>query len=334
MELVLLMSTGDVIRYQIENQTGQILFSVKDGFEYSDGGFDITAQSTIYTLDEIVVVVNDFKLHGYIHYPGNYHSLHLSRGDYHADISCFSIALFKNETGVPHIIYGVAWNHIQIMNLDTRQVLTAAKSLIEVGAEEKHIEFYKNFKGDNKFPWPRPYDYFFGKLHLSPDNKTFLSAGWAWGSSDVYTTYDIDHFIQSNRIAYQYIAFGEHENRAVCWINSNTIAVTYHPYTEGDENAAINAPFEIHYYKTESQETVLDKKVQVGEIDIVHAQLLYDEGKDCFIVYSDKIGTALISREGQTLFHDSQIKIDIRHAESGILLKTEDNTVTMYEVKE
>ncbi len=34
------------------------------------------------------------------------------------DITNYPIALFKNNDGIPHIIYGAAWNHVQIMNLD------------------------------------------------------------------------------------------------------------------------------------------------------------------------------------------------------------------------
>ncbi len=89
----------------------------KSVFNYSDGGFDITAKTSIYTIDEIVLVVNDFKRHGFVHYPGKYHALHLWREDYHANISAYPIALYKNEKAGPHLILRVAWNHIQIMKV-------------------------------------------------------------------------------------------------------------------------------------------------------------------------------------------------------------------------
>ena len=126
-ECVMLMSDGKIIRYNIEKEDNEVLFSVKNRVSYSDSGFDIHAPSTIYTMDSIVVIVNDYKRHGYVHYPGNYESLHLWRKDYHADISRYPICLFKDENDIPHLIYGVAWNHLQIMNLDTRQILTRFK---------------------------------------------------------------------------------------------------------------------------------------------------------------------------------------------------------------
>jgi hypothetical protein len=170
-ELVMLMSSGGVIRHKIKERNGEYLFSIKSGIGYSDGGFDLNSKSTIYTMDEIVVVVNDYKRHGFIHYPTKYHSLHLWREDYHADISTYPITLFRNEEGVPHIIYGEAWNHIQIMNLDTRQILTASKSLIEENAEERHIEFEKY--EHNKLPWPRPYDYFLANYSYLRTKRNF-----------------------------------------------------------------------------------------------------------------------------------------------------------------
>ncbi len=200
-EIVMLLSSGNVVRYHFDKQDGEALFSVISRFTLSDGGFDITDKSSIYTIDEIVVVVNDFKRHGFIHNPGNFRALNIWRGEYHSDISCYPIALFKDEKKVPHIIYGADWNHVQIMNLNTRQILTAAKSLIIENAEEKHIEANIKYPEANKLAWPLPYDYFFGKLQMSPDNKYFLSAGWAWGSCDAFNIYNTQKFIERNRIS-------------------------------------------------------------------------------------------------------------------------------------
>ncbi|MEO1032549.1 MAG: hypothetical protein AAFX55_14150, partial [Bacteroidota bacterium] len=243
-ELVMLLSSGDVIRYDINRQDAKRLFSVKSSVSYKDGGFDINAKSTIYTLDAIVVIVNDYKQHGFVHYPEKYKKLRLWREDYHADISRYPIALFKNDIGIPHLIFSEAWNHLQIMNLDSRQILTASKSLIEENAEERHIEFYKKHKEDNKLPWPRPYDYFFGKLEMSPNNESFLSAGWVWGSYDAYKVYEVKHFIENNRIADIPLGYCEHSNRAACWIDDKTVAVAYNPLEKDDESTTKDSPQE------------------------------------------------------------------------------------------
>ena len=175
-EMVCLFDSGKVIRYKIGESEGKYLFSVtKSVYTYEDGGFDLTAPISIYTLDDIVVVVNDYKRHGFVHYPGKYKKLHLWRKARFVNFYCYPICLFKDKTNTPYLIFGDAINHLQIMNLDTCQVVTAAKSLIKEFAEEKHIEFYKRIKEVQKvekYPWPTEYDHIFGKLAMSPDKNT------------------------------------------------------------------------------------------------------------------------------------------------------------------
>ncbi|MBN9295633.1 MAG: hypothetical protein J0I41_01420 [Filimonas sp.] len=332
-EVVFLLSNGTMYRYNTTTQKEESLFSVKSQIGYSDGGFDLDAPSTIYTLDEIVVIVNDFKRHGFIHYPGKYEALHLWREDYHADISKYPIALFKNKEGVPHIIYAEAWNHVQIMNLDTRQVLTAAKSLIEEGAEEKHLEIYAKQEEANKLPWPRAYDYFFGRLEVSPDNKWFLSAGWHWGSFDACVVYEVADFITNNRISDILVNCWEHENRAICWIDGNTIAVAYNPYMEGEADVAADEVWQIHFYKIEGRDAKPERTIKVPGINLHKTTMRYHAKSNVIIAHSTEIGFALISLNGDVLLHDPAMKANSFNNELGLLLYTEGNRLVIHELK-
>ncbi len=47
---------------------------------------------------------------------------------------------------------------------------------------------------------------------------------------------NIDRFIKNNRISDIFIGAWEHQNRGVCWINNELVALVYIPYTEGDED--------------------------------------------------------------------------------------------------
>lgn len=332
-ELIMLMSSGNVIRYNIDEQKEQHLFSVKSSFTHEDGGFDINAKSTIYSLDSIVVIVNDYKRHGFVHYPKKYQKLHLWRQDYHADISCYPIALFKNELDIPHLIYSEAWNHLQIMNLDSRQILTASKSLIKVNAEERHLKFYKKHKEDNKLPWPRPYDYFFGKLEMSPNNENFLSTGWAWGSCDAYNVYEVKHFIENNRIADISLDGWEHNNRAACWIDNKTVAVAYSPLEEDDENATKDSPQEIHFYGINNGASEIKNKIQVKKLDIVNSKIHFNRDLNAFFLISDKQGIAIISLEGEILLHNENLNVDIHYSGLNKLVKTDDKSVIIYKIE-
>lgn len=331
-EVVMLMSSGDVYRYNLENQKGEYLFSVKSDITYSNGGFDLTAKTLIYTMDEIVVVVNDFKTHGFVHYPGKYHALRLFREDYHADISAYPIALYKNADGVPHLIFAEAWNHIQIMNLDSRQILTAAKSLIEENAEEHHLECYKEYEEDNKLPWPRPYDYFFGKLFISPNRKKFLSAGWAWGSWDSYLVFDIDEFIRSSRISALSIGAWEHENRATCWIDNETVAVVYNPFREGDENSTQDSLCEIHFHKIIEDKIEIGKKIQIAQKNILVSKMFFNEKINSFIALSEKEGVTVISLDGQILYKDQRLQPNEYSMETGCFLVVNNKTLSVFEL--
>lgn len=332
-EFVMLLSSGDVFRYTIDTQKGEYLFSVKSVVSYDDGGFDLKAKSTIYTLDSIVVIVNDYKRHGFVHYPEKYKKLHLWRKDSHADISCYPIALFKDERGIPHLIFSEAWNHLQIMNLDSRQILTASKSLIEEHAEEKHLEFYKSHQEHNKLPWPRPYDYFFGELELSPNKKHFLSAGWAWGSSDAYCIYEVEHFIKNHRIAEVNIGGWEHSNRAVCWIDDETVAIAYDPFEEDDEEATKDSPHEIHFYWYDGKTAEIKKKVPVKGLNLVQSNMCFDKALRAIFFSSEKQGVALISLDGEILLQDESLRVDGYYPDLNRFVKTNDQLVQVYQIK-
>lgn len=333
-QLALLLGTGQVIRYHTLSGTSEPLFTIKKTeLPYEDGGFDLSAKTSIYTLGSVVVTVNDYKRHGYIHYPGHSHPLHLWRKGNDQSHCRYPIGIYENDKGVPHIIYGEDWNRLQIMNLQTRQVLTASKSLIEEDAEERHIQFCKEIKKDHSTaPWPTPYDYYFGKLLMAPDNKHFMSLGWVWGSFDYYTVYNTEKFINSNRISSIGVMGGEHENRGACWIDNNTVACAYNPFMEDDEGATSPSDDEIHFYQINDGESKLEKKITVKGLPILKSQLAYDATHKLLICYSETLGIVLLSLEGEVLFHDKNIYIKEYHKESGLLLGLHNSNVLLYAI--
>lgn len=331
-ELVVLLSSGLVLRVDLATRQAKSLFVAKDDFNSSDGGFDITSPTSIYTLDQIVVVVNNIKVRGFVHYPGLFEKLGFARKDYYADISNYPVALYNNPEGVPHLIYSEAWNHIQIMNLNTRQILTADKSLIETGAEERHLKFYTQYKEYDHHAWPTPYDYFFGKLKLSPDQRYFVSTGWIWGSADCYRIFDIETFIKEHRISDIKFGTWEHENRSCCWINSNTAAVLYNPFMEGDEDATEDTPYEIHYCVIEDSRTQLIKKILLESTPpTINADMYYDAAWDAFIFVTDQ-KCQIISATGKNLLSEDGIVITSYHQETRTLLSINEKTIELYSI--
>lgn len=333
-EAIFITTSGSVFRFNINNQKKEHLFSVKNGTSYPDSGFDMTSKTSIYTLDEIVVVANDFKTHAFVHYPEKYNDLHLWRKDYHSDISCYPIALFKNDEGAPCLIYGQAWNHVQVMNLDTRQILTAAKSLIEENAEENHIKFYKKYEETNKLAWPGEFDYFFGKLLISPDQQKFLSAGWGWGSSDWYKAFDIKKFINNNRISAFEIGGWEHENRATCWVDNETIAIAYNPVAEGDENSTVDSSWEIHLLQIIGEGAEVVRKIKLPVKYILGKKIYFNLKTNSFITISDENGVTIFSLDGQVIFNDESLKGVDYNSEVDMFFKVHEQGIDIYEISE
>lgn len=335
-EVVMLLNNQTVYRFSLENIKFDPIFSVDSQFTFTDGGYDLEDSSTIYTMDEIVVVANDFKTHAIVHHPGKYNSLRIQRKDYCADISKFPIGLYKDESGVPHLIFAEDWNHVQIMNLDTRQVLTAAKSLIEEGAEEKHLEFYAKHQEDNKLMWPRSFDYFYANLKVSPDSRYFLSAGWHWGSRDYYLAFDIKQFITSNRINFIRVDGGEHEDRAACWVDNTSMVMVFNPSKDDleDDGFGDRAMDHLCFYRISEDHAEIINKVPVKKLDILHAEIQFDPKRKIFIAHSKKIGVALIDLDGEIRFHDPELKINSYFSQWDLALTVEKNKIKVYQLSD
>ncbi|MGL5274514.1 hypothetical protein SAMN04488018_11247 [Myroides marinus] len=333
-EAVLVMSNGDVVRYNFVTDETHTVSTLKDSMGYTDGGFDLTSPISIYTLDDIIVAVNDFTRHGYIFNPTQKYRLHLWRGEYYAKITKYPIALYKDTQQVPHLIYANDWNHVHIMNLNTRQILTAAKSLIEQNAEEEHIEFYKTHEESNKLAWPSSYDYFYGGLSVSPDNKYFTSAGWVWGSFDCCNTYEIEDFIKNNRISDIYTAGGEHVDSPLCWVNNNTIAIAYDPYAEGDEEATKGSLKEIHLYHIENNSSTLIEKIQMQRQDIEYTKMYFDTVLNSFILLSKSGEITVISKSGEIVLQHNDINVTTYNTATNQALVHGDKTIAICTLSE
>lgn len=332
----LLTDEGKVWRVHRNSLNCELLFNTAPpkGVRYSDGGFDAAAPSSIYTMDDIIVIVNDYKQNGFVlNLKENYH-LRLCREDYHAEFSKYPIALYQNAEGVPHLIFSTAWNRLEIVNLTTRQVLTADKSLIEEGAEERHLAFYKEHEESNKLLWPGEFDYFFGRLILSPNRKKFLSAGWVWGSFEFHTLYDVEDFITNRRIRYDRIFQGEHLGRSACFVDDNTIAVPYHEELDGggEEDGAPNGTgWSILLCDLKGREAgriTLKENWNLGA-----AGLSYNPAANCFYLFSNDIGLAAVSADGSIRLHEPDIKPNCYDEKYRCFIIFNKNRIKIYQIK-
>ena len=212
-------------------------------------------------------------------------------------------------------------NHIQVINLDTLQILTAAKSLLEEGVEETYMDLkgiYDARDGElvANEPWPPTYNYFYGGLLMSPDNKRFLSKGWTWGSADAYTVYGVADFIANNRIVSKQIDFWKCRHRPACWVGDNIVVVPYNPKGEdnaedkqrlsaGDGNAM---RLQLRWYNLDLSESAITKRMVFDVFDEMPSELYHSSMHNAIIALHKKKGLACCDMEGVVLLRDEDFK--------------------------
>jgi hypothetical protein len=114
--------------------------------------------------------------------------------------------------------------------------------------------------------------------------------------------------------------------------NDTTIAVTYHPYKDDEEDATKDAPCEIHFYKVDGSRSEVERKIKVADVDILNATLQYSKQLNAMIAFADNIGVLVVSLDGQVLFRDSDLKVNGYYAVGDLLLYTTDKTMTVYQI--
>lgn len=331
---IIFLADGKVQQHKIAENNTSVLFSIPDTKSNKEEQFDSTAPSSIYLLGNAVVVVNDYKQIGYIHNPPFYDLMEIKRGDYHMNISQYPIALYDNKDGIPHLIYAEDWNHLQILNLNTLQVLTADKSLITEYAEEEHLKFIdKNFSSRPSM-WPSTYDYFYGKILVSPNSEYFLSMGWYWGSADGYNVYDVNNFLTSNRIADIPVIQGEHINRPACWVDDNTLVTVSNPYLDSYEEEGYDASWNLQFYRITEGRSALIKEVPIDIADFDHDQFHYNKELNIIICISPKTGVVFFSLEGKVLYRNESLLCDHYSHYDNSLISVYKNIIKRYKIVE
>lgn len=337
-EIIVLLENGDVFLYTIENQLFKKLFSVANqkNIVYTDGGFDLSDSVTIYTLDEAIVVANDYKTHAFLLQNTESEPVRIQREDYRADISCFPIGLYKNADNVPHLIYSTKWNRVNILNINTLQNLTASKSLIEEDAIEWHLEWEKKYpQHTSNTIWPSEFDYFYGKIHISPNNQYFLSAGWVWGSADAYYAFDTQDFIENQHVRCTNILTAEHENRAVCWIDNQTIAVGYNPMIDNDFGDEIENPQdidELHLYKFDGKEASFLEKIPLSFKGILRSEMVYNQALNAIFMFSKNNRLLIFDLEGEILYENKNLNVISVDIPSSQVIDIEHNTIIIHKI--
>ena len=322
-EWVMLLSNGQVLKWDIAEGQAKYLFSVQS----DTGGFDLTASCAVYAMDSFAVVVNERKTHGFVYNAKTNTLIPISREDYHADVSPYPIALYRDDAGEAHMIYAVAWNHLQIMDLEAQIVLTANKTLI-IDQEVDRKFYEKHPQIPVRMDWPRTLDYFYGPLSLSPDKTKFLSRGWAWGSTDDFRIFDLDHFISHPHVGAHYFWGAEHTNRPMCWINDRTLATTYYPYRDENERGKSTR---VHLYDAQNASDPIRDFI-ISDSEEVYGEIFYNPEHKILVQFEDGYGTLVYDLDGRLVLRDKSFMPKNYYPDLNIFLSVLDNTIAMHQL--
>ncbi|MCL2423172.1 MAG: hypothetical protein FWD11_04650 [Micrococcales bacterium] len=139
-----------------------------------------------------VAVVQRYGLVGVLVDMDSGATVDLTRSDYHADVSSFSVA-FVRHAGRTLLVAQTAWNRLDMFDPATGELLSPRTMSIR-----KVAEGYRGADGeriDPRYERTNYVDYFHSLLHVSPSGTALCSNGWVWSPQDYVRAYTTEGFL-------------------------------------------------------------------------------------------------------------------------------------------
>ncbi len=254
--------------------------------------------------------------------------LQLDRGDYHTEQNIFPLQFFYENDEIL-LIHCKDWNDIHVTNLSTNQLLTE-----RINAYDK--EFY--------------IDYFYGELHISPNQQKLLTSGWIWQPVSTMKWINLDKWLTTSinepEISEDMILIWSYYwDRAVCWINDKEIVYLYDPREEGDTetediiekfaNIELNEENLVQsylvFYDTETKKhtKIIPFNYSQNEDFEGVGYLFFNSDNNKLICSSKELGTRILSLNGDVYYHNPQLYIDNFCNKNKVSVKIEDNQISI-----
>ncbi len=206
----------------IDTTTGSIV--AEHTLPWGDLDWEKPVQVALSSQDQFLCLANDYDQYGYVFdlHQGEV-SFKLDRGTYHTIQTKFPTIFFRKE-GKEYLIHAADWNHIDITELATQTLITQ--------------------RDTNQYEKEGYLDYFYGELHLSPNQQWLLSSGWVWNPVSVIKFINLEKWFYENKAEpeqNQEANFGivsYYWDRAICWVGNTTVAYFYDPREEELEEDA------------------------------------------------------------------------------------------------
>lgn len=265
----------------------------------------------LHTHGRWVVVAERFGLHAALIDTDNGAVRPLSREDYHADVSSYSIGFLERD-GRTLLIAQTQWNRLDVFDAETGANLTEREVSIRDSGR-------LNDQGHKIYDEMNYVDYFHSALHVSPDSSRFLSNGWVWSPADMILAFSTDAFLtgyEPTGVRADVPTGGYNWDRPCAFVDDQTFVLALDDGAElldEDEIAAYRyhqlAFFTIPKRPQPGERTRWLKPTSLVDCEVftrnehgeVKGELHYDPASSCLIALTETHGTFVVTLTGQVV---------------------------------
>ena len=242
--------------------------------------------------------------------------LQLTREDYHADVSSYSIGFLERDRRT-QLIHQTQWNRLDITDLETGERLTNREiSCKQIGKKEDSTPIYEE---------ANYLDYFHSILHISPDSRNFLSNGWVWSPWDNVRCFNVNGFLQHYELSSAGADYGNGYNwdRPCTFIDNDMFVIATDDNTDNldDEELKDYRYQQLWFYRLSDmpepgnpvQRWLPCHKKIASDIFFadsykeVKGMLYYDDTHRCLVAISGN-GAHAVALDGRIIGTDSRLK--------------------------
>jgi hypothetical protein len=206
-------------------------------------------------------------------------TFNFERGNYQVHHCMFPVTFFTYENK-EYLIAGKDWNRVDLYDPET------GESLRERDLTNHQV------------------DYFWGALHVSPDQKRVCTFGWHWGPVGQLTHFSIEKWMQGELYAMEKLEYlsaeGNDWDYPMCWVNDDTIALW------GDSNLNIG-DHGVPVVRIGKFSTVKEGTPKLVTVPLEESPLVFDE----YLISLNPKGIELVDvRDGHVLFIRNQRQVE------------------------
>lgn len=236
----------------------------------------------------------------------------LSRADYHADVSSYSIGFLERD-GRTLLVAQTQWNRLDVFDAESGANLTGRDVFCRDSGR-------RDEQGRKLYDERNYIDYFHSLLHVSPDSRHFLSNGWFWSPVDVVRVVSTEAFLTGYEPTSLPVstAFGYNWDRPCAFVDDRTFVLALDDSVDvldADETAAYGhrqlAFFKIpDLLRPGGMDRWLEPAAYVdcdvfprNEHGEVKGQLHHDPESGRLVALTDGAGCFVLSLDGEVVAH-------------------------------